>query len=79
MEILQAKILRIFPTQELNPGLLHCRRILYQLSHQESPRRQQWVALPFSRDLPDPGIEPGSPTLQADSLPSMPPGKAPNL
>ena len=24
---------RIFPTQESNPGLLHCRRILYQLSH----------------------------------------------
>ena len=26
----------IFPTQELNPGLLHCRRILYQLSHKGS-------------------------------------------
>ena len=26
-------------------------------------------------DLPDPGIEPGSPALQADSLPSEPPGK----
>ena len=29
----------------------------------------QWVAIPFSRDLPDPGIEPGSPALQADSIP----------
>ena len=29
----------IFPTQELNPGLLHCRRILYQLSHQGSPMK----------------------------------------
>ena len=28
----------IFPTQELNPGLLHCRQILYQLSYKESPR-----------------------------------------
>ena len=28
----------IFPTQELNPGLPHCRWILYQLSHKESPR-----------------------------------------
>ena len=28
----------IFPTQGLNPGLLHCRQILYQLSHQGSPR-----------------------------------------
>ena len=27
----------IFPTQGLNPGLLHCRQILYQLSHQRSP------------------------------------------
>ena len=27
----------IFPTQELNPSLPHCRRILYQLSHQGSP------------------------------------------
>ena len=26
-------------------------------------------------DLPDPGIEPGSPALQADALPSEPPGK----
>ena len=32
----------------------------------------EWVAIPFSRDLPDPGIEPGSPALQADSLPSEP-------
>ena len=28
----------IFPTQELNPGLSHCRQILYHLSHQGSPR-----------------------------------------
>ena len=27
----------IFPTQGSNPGLLHCRRLLYQLSHQGSP------------------------------------------
>ncbi|KAB0376409.1 hypothetical protein FD755_010853, partial [Muntiacus reevesi] len=30
----------------------------------------EWVAIPFSRDLPHPGIEPGSPALQADSLPT---------
>ena len=35
----------------------------------------EWVAVPFSKDLPDPGIEPRSPTLQVDSLPSEPPGK----
>ena len=38
----------IFPTQGLNPGLLHCRRIPYQLSHQESPRILDWVPYPFS-------------------------------
>ena len=35
----------------------------------------EWVAFPFSRDLPNPGIEPRSPALQADSLPSEPLGK----
>ena len=38
----------IFPTQVSNPGLLHCRRILYQLSHKGSPRILEWVACPFS-------------------------------
>ena len=40
-------------------------------------RQEYWSGWPFpsSGDLPDPGIEPGSPTLQADSLPSEPPGK----
>ena len=36
----------------------------------------EWAAIFFSRDLPNPGIEPGSPALQADSLPSEPPGKS---
>ena len=109
---------QIFPTQESNQGPLHCRRILYQLSHQGRPRILDWVAIPFSsrsskpRDwtqvsciaggfftswatreaqeywsgLPCPpsgdchelGIEPGSPALQADSLPAEPPGKPKN-
>ena len=38
----------IFPTQGSNPGLLHCRWILYQLSHKRSPRILEWVAYPFS-------------------------------
>ena len=38
----------IFPTQGLNPGLPHCRQILYQLSHKGSPRMLEWVAYPFS-------------------------------
>ena len=37
----------IFPTQGLNPGLLHCRQILYQLSHRGSPRILEWVVYPF--------------------------------
>ena len=38
-------------------------------------RQEYWGGLPFPSpgDLPDPGIEPGSPVLQADSLPSEPP------
>ena len=35
----------------------------------------EWVAVLFSRHLPHPGIKPGSPALQADYLPSQPPGK----
>ena len=40
-------------------------------------RQEYWSGLPFPspRDLPDPGIEPRSPALQADALTSEPPGK----
>ena len=38
----------------------------------------EWVAMPSSRDLPSPGIKPRSLALQADSLPSEPPGKPKN-
>ena len=40
-------------------------------------RREYWSGLPFPPpgDLSDPGIEPGSPALQADSLVSEPPGR----
>ena len=43
----------------------------------EFSRLEYWSGLPFPSlgDLPSPGIEPRSPTLQADSLPSEPPGK----
>ena len=55
--ILQARILewvafpfsrRSSPTQGSNPGLQHCRQILYQLSHKGNPRILEWVAFPFS-------------------------------
>ena len=41
-------------------------------------RQEYWSGLPFASpgDLPNPGIEPGSPTLQADALPSEPPGQS---
>ena len=40
-------------------------------------RQENWSGLPFPSpgDLPDPGIEPRSPTFQADALTSEPPGK----
>ena len=39
----------IFPTQGSNPGLPHCRWILYHLSHKASPRILEWVVMPSSR------------------------------
>ena len=38
----------IFPTQGPNPGLTHCRWILYHLSHEANPTILEWVAYPFS-------------------------------
>ena len=40
-------------------------------------RQEYWSGLPFPspEDLPNPGIKPGSPALQADALSSEPPGK----
>ena len=42
------------PTQESNWGLLHCRQILYCLSHLGSPRILEWAADPFSRGTSQP-------------------------
>ena len=54
----------------------------WTVAHQAPPsmgfsRQEYWSGLPFPApgDLPDPGIEPRSPTLQADALTSAPPGK----
>ena len=52
--------------------------VAYQASLSMGFSRQKcWGGLPFPSpgDLPNPGIEPGSPTLQAAALPSEPPGK----
>ena len=79
MVILQARILEwfallqgIFPTQGLNPGLPHCRWILYHLSYQGSPSR---VSLPSPEKLPYPEIKPGFPAFQVDSSPAKLPRK----
>ena len=40
-------LLRIFPTQGLNPGLPNCRQMLYQLNHKGNPRILVWVAYLF--------------------------------
>ena len=50
---------------------------LQALLSMEFPKQEYWSGLPFPfpRHLPDPGIEPRSPALQADSLPSEPSGK----
>ena len=54
----------------------------WTVAHQAPPslefsRQEYWSGLPLPSpgDLPDPGIELGSPALQADTLPSEPPGK----
>ena len=52
--------------------------VAYQVPPSRRFSRQEcWSGLPFPSpgDLPNPGIEPGSPTLRADALPSEPPGK----
>ena len=64
---------------------LSCVRLFaipWTIAHQDPlsmgfSRQEYWSGLPFPspRDLLDPGMEPGSPALQVDSLPSEPPGK----
>ena len=66
----------IFPTQGLNPDLMHCRQILYQLSHKGSQGILEWVAYPFSSRSSRSRNLTGSPALQADSLPTELSGKS---
>ena len=65
----------IFPTEGSKPGLPHCRRILYQLSHKENPRTLVWVAYLFPSRSSPPRNWTGSPALQTDSLPTVLSGK----
>ena len=68
----------IFPTQGLNPGLLHCRQILYPLSHKGSPRILEWIAYLLSSGSSRPRNWTGYPALQVDSLPTELSGKPSN-
>ena len=51
--------------------------VAYQAPSMRFSKQEYWSELPFPspEDIPNPGIEPGSPALQADALPSEPPGK----
>ena len=60
----------IFPPQGSNPGLLHCRWILYQLSHKESQRVLECVGYPFSSRSSQLKNRTGVSSLQVDSLPT---------
>ena len=67
---------RIFPTQGSNPGLLHCRQILYLWATREFHEYWSGQLIPFPGDLPDPRSKQGSLILQTDSLPAEPPGRS---
>ena len=74
----------IFPKAKVNVLFICVRHFAtsWTVAHQaplptEFSRQEYWSGLPFPSlgDLPDPGIEPGFPALQADSLLSEPLGK----
>ena len=75
-------------TAHVHAKLLSCARFFatpWMVAHQvplsmQFSRQEYWSGLSFSspEDLPNPGIEPRSPTLQADSLLSEPSGKPKN-
>ena len=55
-----------------------CDRMDFTIHAILQARILEWVAFPFSRGSPQPGIKPGCPTLQADSLPAEPQEKPKN-
>ena len=74
-----------FPLSDIEVKLLSRVQLFatpWTVAHQapqsmEFSRQEYWSGFPFPSpgDLPNPGIEPGSPALQADALLSEPPGK----
>ena len=73
--------LLIFEKSEKSLSCVQLFVTLWTTAYQAPPsmgfRQEYWSGLPFPSlgDLPDPGIEPSSPKLQADALPSEPPGR----
>ena len=63
------------PNQGSNPCLLHCRQVLYQLSHQRSPKILEWVAYSFSRRSSWPRNQTGVSCIAGELLPAELPGK----
>ena len=65
-------VVKLCPTLPISWTVAHQALLSMGFSRQES-----WSELPFPSpgDLPDPGIKPGSPSLQADSLPAKLQGK----
>ena len=73
---------RSWKMQEKGEVTQSCPTLCDPMAYQVSPsigfsRQEYWSGLPFPSpgDLPDPGIEPRSSALQADTLPSELPGK----
>ena len=70
-----ALLQEIFPIQGSNPGLPHCRQILYCLRHQESPKILEWVVYPFTRGTSQPRNRTGVSCIAGRFLPAELPGK----
>ena len=75
---LDAEILHVVPNMKVKVAqscLPLCDPMDYTVHGIVQARILEWIAFPFSRESSQPGIEPMSPTLQADSLPAEPQGK----
>ena len=67
--------MRFWKVEVAQSGLTLCDCMDYTVHGVLLARILEWVAFPFSRGLPNLGIEPGSPALQLDSLPTKLAGK----
>ena len=68
--VLTQSVLPVVKVTQACPTL--CDTMDYTVPGTLQARILEWVTVPFSRDLPNPGTEPRSPALQVDSLPAEP-------